>query len=211
MTVMIAVTCLALASTSARPTAASSALHTSAVSTRRDLVRTVGVALGSSALLPSLPSHALGPTNIDLALEKYEEITCPPELAAGRIGGSIGAAASKGVKQRCVRVTVTGTNPSKTVVKDAAVFGRVFNTENNSVVANNPDGRTDAGQFAMIPAVEPGTSTFDFIFAVTDSRPELGELRFESLKCIAYPGGDRYKPYDPCEQNEAMDGCGMDD
>mmetsp|Transcript_23058 Transcript_23058/g.59235 ORF Transcript_23058/g.59235 Transcript_23058/m.59235 type:complete len:216 (+) Transcript_23058:12-659(+) len=203
---------LGLTSTSTRP-AVGSTVHTSAVrSTRRELLCTAGVALGSSALLGGqLPAMAIGPTSIDLSVKKYEEIVCPPELAAGRIGGSIGAGASKGIKQRCIRVTVSGTNPSKSVVTDAAVFGRVFNSESNSVVANNPDGRTDAGQFAMIPKVEPGDSTFDFVFVATDSGNELGDLRFESLKCIAYPGGARYKPYDECEQNEAMEGCGMDE
>lgn len=171
-----------------------------------------GSALVAASITPPRPIEAIGPVNIDLDVKAYEEIQCPPELAAGRIGGSIGAGASKGVKQRCIKVTASATNPQAKPVKDAAVFGRVFNgADNNSVVANNPDGRTDAGQFAMIDTIKPGANDIDFVFVATDSKgSEMGQLRFESLKAISYPGGDRYKPYDPCEQNEAMEGCGMD-
>ena len=30
----------------------------------------------------------------------------------------------------------------------------------------------------------------------------LVDIRFEKVKAIAYPGGDRYKGYNECEQNE---------
>ena len=36
----------------------------------------------------------------------------------------------------------------------------------------------------------------------------LQPLKFEKLKALSYPGGDRYKTYDPCEQNEFAEGCG---
>jgi len=45
-----------------------------------------------------------------------------------------------------LQVTVTADNPSPTEVKDAAVFGFVFDEEATSVVANNPDGASDAGE-----------------------------------------------------------------
>ncbi|KAG8459600.1 hypothetical protein KFE25_000956 [Diacronema lutheri] len=181
------------------------------VTSRRSAVQTAAFAFAGSTLLPARRARAIGPTSVELSVKEYTEVACPPELAAGRIGGSLGAAASKGVKQRCVRVTVTGVNPSGKQLTDSAVFGRVFNEAGNSIVANNQDGRTDAGQFAMIPNIATGESTFDFVFVATDNQAEMGKLRFESLKAIAYPGGDRYKVYDPCEQNPAMEGCGMDD
>lgn len=43
-------------------------------------------------------------------------------------------------------MSVTANNPNKKEVSDAAVFGFVFDEENTSVVANNPDGASDAGQ-----------------------------------------------------------------
>jgi hypothetical protein len=36
---------------------------------------------------------------------------------------------------------------------------------------------------------------------------DLVPLKFEKLKAINYPGGDRYKVYDECEQNEFAEGC----
>lgn len=43
-------------------------------------------------------------------------------------------------------MTVTANNPSPKEVVDAAVFGFVFDEDSTSVVANNPDGASDAGQ-----------------------------------------------------------------
>lgn len=188
----------------ARPAAAMSA------ASRRSALQVAALALVGSVLPPAPRADAFGPTSVEMTVKGYDIVTCPPELAAGRIGGSLGAAASKGVKQPCIKVTVVGNNPSGKELVDSGVFGRVFNEQGNSIVANNQDGRTDAGQFAMIPKIKKGESTFDFVFVATDSQKEMGKLKFESLKAIAYPGGDRYKIYDPCEQNPAMDGCSMD-
>mmetsp|Transcript_13044 Transcript_13044/g.38481 ORF Transcript_13044/g.38481 Transcript_13044/m.38481 type:complete len:101 (+) Transcript_13044:885-1187(+) len=99
-----------------------------------------------------------------------------------------------------------------------------------SVLGNGQDGKNDAGQFAMIPKVPPGKSDVEFVFVsqqaddcvpskkkvdgklvittcpVQGSRPLVG-LSFDKMKAIAYPGGDRYKLYDECEQNEFAEGC----
>ena len=102
-----------------------------------------------------------------------------------------------------------------------------FNKEDgSSVVANNPDGRTDAGQMAMIDSVPAGDNDLKFIFVAQqqttcstrpdpngkrppcDDTPSVeGLLRFESMKAVSYPGGDRYKTYDQCEQNPFAEGC----
>ena len=200
---------LAFAGRAQRPGARAGVVMSAA--SRRSMLQTATLAVAGVALAPR-QAQSIGPVNVELLVKEYAEVDCPPELAAGRIGGSLGAAASKGVKQRCIRVKVSGLNPSKSALIDSAVFGRVFNDQGNSIVANNQDGRTDAGQFAMIPKIPPGESEFEFIFVSTDSRgTQFGNLRFESLKAISYPGGDRYRVYNPCEQNPAMEGCGMDD
>ena len=99
-----------------------------------------------------------------------------------------------------------------------------------SGLGNGQDGKNDAGQFAMIPKIAKGDSMVDFIFVSqqsTDCRNSrqkvdgklveykcpvegtepLVKLKFEKVKAIAYPGGDRYKLYDECEQNEFAEGC----
>mmetsp|Transcript_15272 Transcript_15272/g.37329 ORF Transcript_15272/g.37329 Transcript_15272/m.37329 type:complete len:224 (-) Transcript_15272:227-898(-) len=183
-----------------------------ALDSRRSLLQAAALAAVAAPFAVPHCAQAIGPVTVDLEIKKFEEITCPPELAAGRIGGSIGAGASKGIKQSCIKVTAVATNPNKGTIPDAAVFGRVFNAEGNSVVANNPDGRTDAGQMAMIPSLQAGTGETEFVFVATDKKTsDMSDLRFESMKAISYPGGSRYKVYDECEQNPAMDGCGMDD
>ena len=51
---------------------------------------------------------------------------------------------------------MTADNTNKKDVTDAAVFGFVFDEDNTSVVANNPDGASDAGQ------VSGGCFSFSF-------------------------------------------------
>lgn len=46
---------------------------------------------------------------------------------------------------------MTAQNPTPKDIVDAAVFGFVYDEENTSVVANNPDGASDAGQVQRIP------------------------------------------------------------
>ena len=166
------------------------------------------------------------------AVEAYEECDCPPELAQGRAGGALGAGAGgAGIAQKCVRVSAQVDNPRKEAVEDAGVFGVVTETTTGmSVLGNGQDGKNDAGQFAMIPKVPPGKSDVEFVFVsqqaddcvpskkkvdgklvittcpVQGSRPLVG-LSFDKMKAIAYPGGDRYKLYDECEQNEFAEGC----
>jgi len=172
------------------------------------------------------PALALGPkdTAIGLKVNSYSEAECPEELAQGRAGGALGAGAGgAGIAQKCVAVKATVTNPTGKEVKDAGVFGVVMEKETGmSVLGNGQDGKNDAGQFAMIPTIPPGENEIDFIFvaqqaddcvpsrkvkcAVQGTKP-LVPLKFEKMKAIAYPGGDRYKLYDECEQNEFAEGC----
>ena len=102
------------------------------------------------------------------------------------------------------------------------MYGYVRTATGDSAIANNPDFRSDAGQFAMIPKIPAGDSMVEFTFVSQQSDPcistrkekcpvegtlPLVGLKFEKVKAIAYPGGDRYKLYDECEQNEFAEGC----
>jgi hypothetical protein len=82
----------------------------------------------------------------------------------------------------------------------AGVYGYVDDElTSESVLANNPDGGTDAGQFAIIPSISPTDKTieFEFIAAVPMEKDVskfengIGPLRFKSLRVISFPGGQR--------------------
>lgn len=85
----------------------------------------------------------------------------------------------------------------------------------DSVLANNPDLSTDAGQFTIIEKVNAGDTTaeFEFIAAIPQERDlsqydnGIGPLEFESLRIISYPGGQQYGAISPCEMNEFSDEC----
>lgn len=83
-----------------------------------------------------------------------------------------------------------------------------------SAIANNPDFRSDAGQFASIDSIPPGTNTIDFVFVATlnkaDSKADGDTQRpliFKSLKAISYPGGARFQSLSACELDSLSDEC----
>jgi len=90
--------------------------------------------------------------------------------------------------------------PSKDLEK-VGVYGFVTDAETgDSVLANNPDLSTDAGQFSMIELISPNDSTveFEFVAAVPMEKDTskfengIGDLNFDSLRVISYPGGQQY-------------------
>jgi len=170
--------------------------------------------------------------NIPLKIQTYEEIVCPEALAQGRAGGALGAGAGgAGIAQKCVQVKATASNPSKNTFEDVGVFGVILEKKTSmSVLGNGQDGKNDAGQLAMIDKIPPGDSVVDFTFVSQQSTEcrnsrkkvdgklveykcpvggtePLVELQFDKMKAVSYPGGDRYKGYDECEQNEFAEGC----
>lgn len=185
------------------------------------------VAAGLAGLLMAPPAGlALGPGDqkIGLEVKSFEEVVCPESLAQGRAGGALGAGAGgAGIAQKCVNVKATATNELGKEIKDAGVFGVVSGIKDGmSVLGNGQDGKNDAGQFAIIDKIPPGKSEVEFLFVAQqndDCRPTrqekcpvqgtrpLDPIQFEKMKAIAYPGGDRYKVYDECEQNPFAEGC----
>ena len=182
------------------------------------------VALSGALTLGVVPAALAGPEQILLKVQSYEEVGCPESLRQGRAGGALGAGAGgSGIAQKCVAVKAAASNDSGKPVVDAGVFGVVSEeTTGMSTLGNGQDGKNDAGQFAMIDKIPPGESIVDFIFVsqqnteckstrkekcpVEGTEP-LVKLKFEKIKAIAYPGGDRYKEYNECEQNEFAEGC----
>ena len=91
------------------------------------------------------------------------------------------------------------------------VYGFVTDSDTGeSVLANNPDLRTDAGQFAMIETVTPQDKTvvFDFVAAIPrdkvsscagwdlEMEPGDGNLIFVLLKKEHYAVREWYRPSD---------------
>ena len=96
------------------------------------------------------------------------------------------------------------------------VYGYVEDAlTSESVLANNPDSGTDAGQFAMIPSISPSDKKieFEFIAAVpmekdiSQFEDGIGPLEFKSLRIISFPGGQQFGAISPCEMNEFSEEC----
>jgi hypothetical protein len=169
----------------------------------------IGIAITTSAGFP-LAAHAVGPVKIDLDIKSYTAVICPPNRPIP------GEKAMEGMRGLCVTCEAELLERAPKNLDKVGVYG--FITDGNtgdSVLANNPDLSTDAGQFAMIELVTStdDTVTFEFIAAVPRDRDlskfanGIGPLDFQSLRIISYPGGQQFGAIAPCEMNEFSDEC----
>ena len=119
--------------------------------------------LGGSPLSQPEPANAIGPVKINLLNPKYSAIPCPKDKPIP------GEKAMKGMKGLCVTVDVDLEDLPDRELEKIGVYGYVTDKgTGESVLANNPDLSTDAGQFAMIPVIKKTDkkTQFEFIAAV---------------------------------------------
>lgn len=66
------------------------------------------------------------------------------------------------------------------------------NDAGNSVLPNNPDFKSDSGQYAMVKSIPPGSSraSYQFVAAVSvdPKKDPLPGLTFFKTKAISFPG-----------------------
>jgi hypothetical protein len=109
------------------------------------------------------PAHAVGPVKINLLKPIYTAAPCPKDRPIP------GEKAMKGMRGLCVTVNADlEESPAKDLDK-VGVYGFVTGKESGeSVLANNPDLSTDAGQFAMIEEIKTTDKKiqFEFIAAI---------------------------------------------
>lgn len=103
-------------------------------------------------------------------------------------------------------------SPAKDPLSDVSVYGFVKeDAAGNSVLPNNPDFKSDSGQYAMIKTVKPGSShvTFQFVAAVSvDPKVEqIPPFTFFKQKAISFPGGSKFQPLGECEIDPRAEGC----
>jgi len=155
-------------------------------------------------------ANAVGPIKIDLLNPTYAAAPCPKDKPIP------GEKAMKGMRGLCVQVKAELSNLSPKELDKVGIYGYVNDKENSeSVLANNPDNGSDAGQFAMIPKISTTDKTveFEFIAAVpmekdvSQYEDGIGPLIFKSLKVISFPGGQQFGAINPCEMNEFSDEC----
>jgi hypothetical protein len=107
--------------------------------------------------------NAIGPVKINLLNPTYTAIPCPKDRPIP------GEKAMKGMRGLCVTVDVELDELPKDALEKVGVYGYVTDTgTGESVLANNPDGGTDSGQFAMIESITTTDKKiqFEFIAAV---------------------------------------------
>lgn len=122
----------------------------------------------------------------------------------------------KGMRGLCVTVKANLQEAPPKNLEKVGVYGFVTDTASGeSVLANNPDLSTDAGQFTMIESVTTKDKKveFEFVAAIPMEKDiskfdnGIGDLTFDSLRIISYPGGQQYGAINPCEMNEFSSEC----
>lgn len=163
-----------------------------------------------NSLQPLESANSIGPVKISLINPVYLAAPCPPDRPIP------GMKAMKGMRGLCVTVKADLESPPPNNLEKVGIYGFVIDENTgNSVLANNPDLSTDAGQFGMIEnvSVNDRKVEFDFVAAV-DPKVDLsqfengiGNLTFRSLRLISFPGGQQYGTISPCEMNEFSSEC----
>jgi len=165
--------------------------------------------LNNGDLTPE-PANAIGPVKINLLNPTYTAIPCPKDRPIP------GEKAMKGMRGLCVTVDVDLEDLPDRNLEKIGVYGYITDKgTGESVLANNPDLSTDAGQFAIIQEIKPNQkkTQFEFIAAVPreiDLSPYdagIAPLQFASLRVVSFPGGQQYGAINPCEMNEFSDEC----
>mmetsp|Transcript_20522 Transcript_20522/g.30844 ORF Transcript_20522/g.30844 Transcript_20522/m.30844 type:complete len:238 (+) Transcript_20522:152-865(+) len=176
---------------------------------RRTFLATTAAAFAATAVRPQ-PAEAIGPVKVTLVNPVYSAQACPPSKPIP------GEKAMKGLRGLCVTVKADLESQSPKDLEKVGVYGFVTDGDTgDSVLANNPDLSTDAGQFAMIETVSTKDQKveFEFIAAIPKERDisafdnGIGPLTFSSLRIISFPGGQQYGAVNPCEMNEFSDEC----
>ncbi|GMI51737.1 hypothetical protein ScalyP_jg3706 [Parmales sp. scaly parma] len=180
--------------------------------TRRNILdKTVAMAfLSSLPFLQPEPSSAVGPVKIKLKNEVYTAVDCPKDKPIP------GEKAMQGMRGMCVTVTADLEDSPQTELTKVGVYGFVNDgVSGDSVLANNPDNKSDAGQFAIIEVLATSQKSvkFEFVAAIPKEKDisafdnGIGPLKFQSLKIVSYPGGQQYGAISPCEMNEFSNEC----
>jgi hypothetical protein len=140
-----------------------------------------------NTISPSDADALAGPVKIALKPKQYSAVICPPEKPIP------GEKAMVGMKGLCVTVRAELLEEPPRDLEKVGVYGFVTDGfTGDSVLANNPDLSTDAGQFAMIEAVRKDSKMieFEFIAAVPRDRDTsqyqngIGPLDFQKLRLI---------------------------
>jgi len=177
---------------------------------RRSFIANTAIAFGAAATLRPKPSEAIGPVKVNLINPVYTAKVCPKDRAIP------GEKAMKGLRGLCVTVQADLETSSPKELEKVGVYGYIMDASSgDSVLANNPDLSTDAGQFTMIPLITTKDKKveFEFIAAIPKEidisvfDEGIQPLRFKSLRVIAFPGGQQYGAVNPCEMNEFSPEC----
>jgi len=184
--------------------------HGETPSRRSFLATSAAIAIGTNLIMPQEPAEAIGPVKVELINPTYTAGPCPKDRPIP------GEKAMKGMRGLCVEVEVDLAENAPKDLEKVGVYGFVTNADTgDSVLANNPDLSTDAGQFAIIETVTTKDKKlkFDFVAAipaeidVSKFENGIGNLKFASLRIISFPGGQQYGTINPCEMNEFSDEC----
>lgn len=136
----------------------------------------VGAGLSMPFNIPA--AQAFGPVELTVNIRGYSQV----ELCNGQKPLMPGQKAMEGLFPVCIQVEADVVNPDKTKsLKDVSVYGFVKeDAAGNSVLPNNPDFKSDSGQYAMIKLVPPGKRDIiisaSISMAVSSARVELKSL-----------------------------------
>ena len=150
---------------------------------RRAFLGTSAALAAGAALWKPSSAQAVGPVKIDLKNPVYTAKPCPKERPIP------GQMAMKGMKGLCVTVDADLAESAPKDLEKVGVYGFVTDGESGeSVLANNPDLSTDAGQFTIVELITPKDKKvqFEFVAAIDPKKVKRDYIGAWNCLCARY-------------------------
>ena len=136
-----------------------------------------GGVLAGGALAGPAPARAFGPVSMPLTGLEVKRVDCKQ----GQVGVTGG---TRDFGARCLEVSATADNPSQQPLRNADVFGRVYDVNGEPAIDAEENSR-----ISYIKEIVPGRSRVTFGLIVPEEQARLGDLELKNIKATGFPGG----------------------
>ena len=122
-------------------------------------------------------ARAFGPVSVPLSKLEVKRVDCKQGLTTVTGG-------TRDFGARCLEVSATASNPGQQALRNADVFGRVYDVNGEPAIDAEENSR-----ISYIKEIPPGQSRVTFGLIVPEEQARQGDLELKNIKATGFPGG----------------------
>ena len=122
-------------------------------------------------------ARAFGPVSVPLTGLEVKRVDCKQGLTTVTGG-------TRDFGARCLEVSATANNPGQQALRNADVFGRVYDVNGEPAIDAEENSR-----ISYIKEIPPGQSHVTFGLIVPEEQARQGDLELKNIKATGFPGG----------------------